>query len=72
MTSWIKIGSRYINLDQVLEIRVHERPRFARIHFAGGSPPIDLDEDDSATLIAILEEQSLQPTEVHRTIIAPS
>ncbi len=32
MSEWIKVGSRYINLNNVTEVRVHEKPQFARLY----------------------------------------
>lgn len=70
MAEWVKIGSRYINLDNVAEVRVNEGLRVSRLYFVGGGVE-DLDEDDTDILVAFLVEQVKEPQEPHRTILAP-
>ncbi len=70
MSDWVKIGTRYINLSNVTEVRVHEQPQFARIYFTNGAT-IDLDEDDSEILLLALRERLSTAAETPRTIIAP-
>ncbi len=69
MSEWIKVGSRYINLNNVTEVRLHERPQFARLYFTNGAT-VDLDEEDSATLLVMLGERVMTLPEVHRKVIA--
>lgn len=71
MSEWVKIGSRYLNLGNVAEVRLHEQPRFARIYFSHGAA-VDLDEDDSETLLNVLAERALDTSEKHRAILAPA
>ena len=59
METWIRIGTRYINLANVIEVHVREMPlgapRQARVFFVGGTS-IDLDEDDTRTLLSRLTD----------------
>jgi hypothetical protein len=69
MTDWIKIGTRYVNLINVTEVRIHEQPRFARIYFTTGAT-VDLDEDDTEVLLLSLAEQVVNPAATRRTVIS--
>ena len=60
MDNWIKIGNRYINLDNVTEVRVRDQPRTARVYFTGGGIA-DLDEDDTSALLSVLNDRTLMP-----------
>lgn len=71
MSEWIKIGTRFLNLSNVAEVRLHEQPRFARIYFIHGAT-VDLDEDDSEILLNVLAERAVDTTETHRSIVAPA
>lgn len=59
MDTWIRIGTRYINLANVIEVHFREMPlgtpRMAQVFFVGGSS-IDLDEDDARTLMTRLDD----------------
>jgi hypothetical protein len=68
MGDWIKVGSRYINLDNVSEVHVRERPRSAQLFFVGGGV-VELATDDTDVLLSILEPRAIIPEEVHRTVI---
>jgi len=70
MSDWVKVGTRYVNLNNVTEVRIHEQPRFVRIYFAHGAT-VDLDEDDSEILLLALAERITKPAETHHTIVAP-
>jgi hypothetical protein len=68
MDHWTKIGTRYINLANVCEVHLRERPRSAKLFFIGGGV-VDLDEDDTDEIVSILEPRSLIPEGRHRTVV---
>ncbi len=70
MGDWIKIGTRYINLSTITEVRLHEQPRFARIYFMHGATA-DLDEDDTDALLMALGERVQNQAEPRRTVVTP-
>jgi hypothetical protein len=70
MDNWIKLGPRYINLANVAEVHLRERPRTAHVFFVGGAGA-ELDEDDTRSLLGILEQHALIADEVHRRVIPP-
>lgn len=57
--TWIRIGTRYINLANVIEAHVREMPlgtpRGAQVFFVGGSA-VELDEDDTRSLLTRLAD----------------
>lgn len=69
MSDWIKIGPRFINLNNVTEVRVHDHPRFARLYFTHGAS-VDLDEDDTDALLTALGERVSAIVEPRRTFVA--
>ncbi len=71
MNEWVKVGTRFLNLSNVTEVRVHEQPRFARVFFVHGAT-FDLDEDDTDVLLTALNERVGAASETHRTVIAPA
>lgn len=70
MDGWIRIGSRYINLANVTEVRIQDRPRQARAFFIGGGM-LELDEDDTPTLDSYLQENVELARPARRTVSAP-
>ena len=70
MDNWIQIGSRYLNLANVNEVRVQEQPREAHVFFAGGGA-LQLDEDDTLALVNLLQEEVTIARPVRKTISAP-
>jgi hypothetical protein len=70
MDDWIKVGLRYINLANVTEVHVRERPLTARVFFTGGGVA-ELDEDDAHALLGVLDQHARIPEGTRRTIIPP-
>lgn len=70
MSNWVKIGSRYLNLANVTEVRMQDQHRQAFVYFVGGGA-LQLDEDDAETLEAFLADQATIAEMPHRTISAP-
>ncbi len=68
MDAWAKIGSRYINLSNVCEVHVRERPRSAKLFFIGGGC-VHLDEDDTCDIVSVLDPRTVVPEGGHRTVI---
>jgi hypothetical protein len=68
MNAWAKIGSRYINLSNVCEVHVRERPRSATLFFIGGGC-VDLDEDDTYDIVSVLDPRTIVPQDRHRTVV---
>ncbi|HUZ02275.1 MAG TPA: hypothetical protein VMU89_18155 [Thermomicrobiaceae bacterium] len=71
MTEWVRIGSRFINLANVVEVHLNERPLLAQVFYAGGGS-VDLQEDDAESLRTLLDERVVQIAEPHRRIIGPA
>jgi hypothetical protein len=69
-SQWVKIGLRFVNLANVGEVHVRERPRVALVHFVGGGR-MELDEDDTAVLLSVLEQRAIVPDAARRTVLAP-
>jgi hypothetical protein len=67
---WVKVGLRFMNLDNVTEVHVRERPHVALVHFAGGGR-VELDEDDTAVLLSVLEQRAAVPEAARRTVLGP-
>ena len=70
MDNWIQIGSRYLNLTNVTEVRIQDQPREAHIFFVGGGV-LQLDEDDTLALVNLLQEEATIARPVRKTISAP-
>ena len=70
MDNWIKLGLRYINLANVAEVHLRERPPTAHLFFVGGAGA-ELDEDDTRSLLGYLEQHAVMPDETHRRVIPP-
>ena len=71
MTDWVRIGSRYINLANVIEVRASERPAIAQIVFVGGGT-IELRDDEAQQMHSLLDGQALRLESVHRRVIGPA
>ena len=71
MDNWVQIGSRYLNLTNVTEVRMQDHPREAHVFFVGGGV-LQLDEDDSLALIGLLQEEVTIARPVRKTISAPT
>jgi hypothetical protein len=65
---WVKIGLRYINLANICEVHLRERPRSAKVFYVGGGHA-ELDEDDTLAVMAVLDARAIVPEEGHRTVI---
>lgn len=70
-TQWVKVGLRFVNLANVTEVHVRERPHVALVHFVGGGR-VELDEDDTAALLNVLEQRAVVPDTARRTVLAPA
>jgi hypothetical protein len=68
MADWVKIGTRYFNLENVCELHVRMRPRSAKLFFVGGGV-VDLDEDDTDAIVSVLDAVAVLPEGGHRTVI---
>jgi hypothetical protein len=71
MDAWITIGSRYINLQNVCEVRFDDHLHAAFVFYIGGGS-IELRDDDASDLRAYLVQRALIPESPHRTVFAPS
>jgi hypothetical protein len=67
---WIQIGTRYLNLANVIEVRIEDQPRQAHVFFAGGGV-VELDEEDTLALISFLDETAVIAQPVRRSVSAP-
>jgi hypothetical protein len=70
MNTWIQLGVRYVNLDNVTEVRIEEMPRKAHLFFVSGGV-LELDEDDTRALEGLLQQEAIVAHPVRRTISAP-
>ena len=70
MNTWIQIGFRYVNLDNVTEVRIEEGLRRAHLFFVGGGA-LELDEDDTQELESFLQQEAVITHAVRRTVSAP-
>ena len=71
MTEWVRVGSRYVNLANVVEVHAGDRPPVAQIFYIGGGT-LELRDEDADLLRALLEERALALESPHRRVIAPA
>ncbi|HET9014677.1 MAG TPA: hypothetical protein VFN57_03720 [Thermomicrobiaceae bacterium] len=71
VTDWVRIGSRFINLSNVIEVRASERPAIVQIVFIGGGS-IELRDDEAQQLHSLLDGQALRLESAHRRVIGPA
>jgi hypothetical protein len=69
MSDWLRIGSRYINLSTVCEVRFDERSRTVHVFLVSGGT-IELRDEDAADLLAVLARVAPSTEEPHRTVFA--
>jgi hypothetical protein len=70
MADWIRVGNRYINLENICEVRHDERVDKAAVFFIGGGSA-ELADDDARDLIDAIVRQVTTPPAVHRTVFTP-
>jgi hypothetical protein len=70
MANWVRIGSRIINLENVTEVRFHDRSRIARVYYVGGGA-VELEDDEADELRVLREGVATEPEPEHRTISTP-
>ena len=70
MAAFVRIGDRYINLENVAEVRVNAHMRTAYVFFAGGGTS-EFRDDDTSDLMAALEERATVPEASHRKVFVP-
>lgn len=71
MADFVRIGDRYINLDNVADVRVNPRMRVLHVFYAGGGT-MELTDDEADDLIAVLERRVTDVPEAHRRVFAPA
>jgi hypothetical protein len=71
MGDWIKLGDRYVNVEQINEVRVHRQLHSMHVFFVGGAV-LELRDEDADDLEAMITQKaSIPESESHRRVFAP-